>query len=151
MNRMRMRLLMRKNRHTTPQVSLTPLIDTALTLLVVFMVTAPIAHRSIAVDLPQGVSASPDSLQQSELIITITQREEIYVDTTPIPRDRYPVILTELIASLSQPVQIFLRVDKKASSGIAIELLSFLRSVEGVSCVAFDIDHHEPSQAQLKL
>ena len=37
-----------------PEISLTPLIDTALVLLVIFMVATPIMKNSLTIDLPKG-------------------------------------------------------------------------------------------------
>ena len=57
----------RTRRFSTPEISLTPLIDTALTLLVIFMITAPMIHNGIKVDLPQGNSKEVGS--QQELVV----------------------------------------------------------------------------------
>lgn len=149
MHKMRIRSLIKKQSRKTAQVSLTPLIDTALTLLVVFMVTAPIAHRFITVDLPAGTVASNDApKEQSTLTITITGTEAIYIDGTPIDRTSAYHTIAAAVERTHKPVMLFLRVDKKASSGVAIELLSFLRTLEGVESVSFDLDHQEQSIRQ---
>ena len=50
MNQRRRRL----RRVTLPEISLTPLIDTALVLLVIFMVATPMMRNAIHIDLPEG-------------------------------------------------------------------------------------------------
>ena len=51
-----MRSLNRRRRTSArePEITLTPLIDTALTLLIIFMVTTPMIHNAIKVNLPRG-------------------------------------------------------------------------------------------------
>jgi len=48
----------RKRRYKTvrsiPEITMTPLIDTALTLLVIFMITTPMIQKSFKIDLPKG-------------------------------------------------------------------------------------------------
>ena len=42
------------------EISLTPLIDMALTLLIIFMVTAPMLNNAIKVELPKGQAKEDD-------------------------------------------------------------------------------------------
>ena len=62
------RTLRYKRRRATAllDLSLTPLIDTALTLLIIFMITTPIIQNAIRVSLPKG--------HQEELIELLKQR-----------------------------------------------------------------------------
>ena len=53
-----------------PEITLTPLIDTALTLLIIFMVTAPTIHNALKFDLPKGESQEGGK-DTSELIVRI--------------------------------------------------------------------------------
>ena len=59
-----------------PEISLTPLIDTALTLLVIFMVTAPMIQHGIKVDLPHG--AAKEVSGQQELVVTMAKDGKLY-------------------------------------------------------------------------
>ena len=48
-----------------PEITLTPLIDTALTLLIIFMVTSPMINNGIKVDLPQGKVQEIQGIQEN--------------------------------------------------------------------------------------
>ena len=70
----------RGRRLQMPEVSLTPLIDTALTLLVIFMITAPMVQYGIKVDLPQG--KSKEVATQQELVVSIHRNGTMYSSYT---------------------------------------------------------------------
>ncbi|PCI74500.1 protein TolR, partial [Candidatus Dependentiae bacterium] len=65
---MRMR---KKNRQplVMPEIVLTPLIDVALTLVVILMVVSPIIKNGIKIDLPEGKSMEVSA--QQEIVIAI--------------------------------------------------------------------------------
>ena len=58
----------RKTGCLVPEITLTPLIDTALTLLIIFMVTTPMMHNAIKVNLPRG-NVKEDRGSKQELIV----------------------------------------------------------------------------------
>jgi biopolymer transport protein ExbD len=76
MNRLQQRKLRRKQ-STIPDITLTPLIDTALTLLIIFMVTSPVIHNAIKVDLPKG-NAQEGGRDLQELIVSIDNKGKIF-------------------------------------------------------------------------
>ena len=66
----------RRARPSPQEISLTPLIDTALTLLIIFMVTTPMMHNAIKVNLPQGKSNEAGG--QQELVVYLTSDEQLF-------------------------------------------------------------------------
>jgi biopolymer transport protein ExbD len=126
----------------TPNVSLTPLIDTALTLLVVFMVAAPVAHHAVHVDLPRGESTeSIAEKNDSEIIITIDRDGKIYLGKDAMKRPEVVDSVRKIVQNKKHAATVYLQVDRRSEAGLAIELLTDLRGVEGVDCVAFNIDN----------
>ncbi|MEX0940538.1 MAG: biopolymer transporter ExbD [Candidatus Babeliales bacterium] len=80
---MRSKRYKRRRTLSTPEVSLTPLIDTALTLLIIFMVTAPMINNAIKVELPKG-AIKEGGKEQQELVVTIDQKGEIYFNNKQV-------------------------------------------------------------------
>lgn len=70
----------RKKTITLPEITLTPLIDTALTLLIIFMVTTPMIQHSLKVKLPQGGNAQQAGSKAKPFTVTITKDNEIFVN-----------------------------------------------------------------------
>src|SRR5688572_28085736 len=72
-----------------PEICLTPLIDTALTLLVIFMVTTPMIQNSIKIDLPEGaINEAGSRTSQEELVVAIDKDAKIYVNSMPTSLDK---------------------------------------------------------------
>ena len=58
-----------RNNEALSQINVTPLVDVMLVLLVIFMVTAPILHQGVDVNLPK-VKAGPVSGDDVQLVVT---------------------------------------------------------------------------------
>ena len=63
------------------EINITPLVDTLLVLLIIFMVTAPAMTRTIGIDLPKADGARAERLPVSEekefLVVGIALNDEI--------------------------------------------------------------------------
>lgn len=123
----------RSNRFSAPEVTLTPLIDTALTLLVIFMITAPMVNNSgLKVDLPQGNSKEVGS--QQELVVTLSKEGTLFFNSFPISQ-------ASLVDSVKQAMNgredlpVYIRGDKSVSYGQVIEIVDMLKFA-GVKYVA---------------
>jgi biopolymer transport protein ExbD len=126
----------RKKRRTTtlPEITLTPLIDTALTLLIIFMVTAPMINNAIKVDLPKG-KAQEVADNTQELTVFINKDEKLFLNGTAIDSSQ------ELIDSIKKTIgknkdrTVCVKADKLVKYGHVIELIDHIKVVGGVSYV----------------
>ncbi len=132
MHRLKQRRLKKKMALT--EISLTPLIDTALTLLVIFMVTSPLMHNAIKITLPKGHAKEDVGLQQDI---------EIYVDKDgKIFCDGNEVLLADLVLLLQQKVgvdrekTVYVRADTAVPYGHVIELVDHIKAIGGIKYVA---------------
>ena len=122
----------RRRRFNMPEVSLTPLIDTALTLLLIFMVTAPMVHNGIKVALPHG--QTKEAGEQQELVVSMTGDGALYLGSERVERK-------PLMASLQKTMQdhgewpVYVRADEALSYGTIISLVDELKQ-SGVQLVA---------------
>ncbi|HZW60984.1 MAG TPA: biopolymer transporter ExbD, partial [Candidatus Babeliales bacterium] len=128
----------RRNRRTLaalPEIGLTPLIDTALTLLIIFMVTSPMINNVIKVELPKG-RANEDSGTKQELIVFVDKDAHIYLN------DQKMNNLDELIKKIKAQVgndanrTVFVKADQTVHYGNVIELVDHIKVVGGISYVA---------------
>jgi len=129
-NRSRRRRLTAMN-----DVSLTPLIDTALTLLIIFMVATPMMRNSIRVTLPKG-QAQEDNSKQQDLVVQISENKELQFNGDTIKG------LDQLIAQLKKTIGtqqdrvVHVYGAKNVDYGFVIELVDSLKSVGGIRHVA---------------
>lgn len=127
---------------TAPNISLTPLIDTALTLLVVFMVAAPVAHHAVQVDLPQGSNDNKSVIEspQHEFTITIDRAGNLFLDRTMMKRPEVINAIRNSLKNSKKSPTLYLQVDRASQAGLAIEMLTELQGIEGIGCVEFAIE-----------
>jgi biopolymer transport protein TolR len=114
-----------RNGEALSQINVTPLVDVMLVLLVIFMVTAPILHQGIDVNLPQ-VRAAAITGDEVQLVVTVTAGGSVYLnDTTLTP----PELLAKLQAVLrDQPDRgVFLRADAAVPYGEVMRVIGSLR------------------------
>jgi biopolymer transport protein ExbD len=64
-------------------INTTPLVDVMLVLLVVFLVTAPVLHRAVPVDLPR-VDAAPVDARRAPIRVSIDAQGSLSVDGEPV-------------------------------------------------------------------
>ena len=127
----------RKRRPATvlPEITLTPLIDTALTLLVIFMVTTPMMNNAIKVELPKSQSNEDNGAKQ-ELVVFVDQHEKLFLNGEAVKS------LDNLIKDLKSAVgkdanrTVFVKADKNVAYGNVIELVDHIKVVGGISYVA---------------
>ncbi len=113
---------------------LTPLIDTALTLLVIFMVTSPMVNNVIKISLPKG--------QAKEDVGSSAQDPEIYIDSNNVIHYGGSIVTSsELLASLKQKCTeqtaytVIVKADENARYGSIIELIDDMKVLSGVEGV----------------
>ena len=120
------------------EVSLTPLIDTALTLLIIFMVTTPMIHNAIRVDLPKGNAQEAGNQQQQELTVAINKSGTMFFNDKPVTLDTLgPVVKAHLAQHSSQGnKRVWIKIDKANSCDTLIGAIDCIKVIGGVQDVA---------------
>ena len=131
----RLRTSRRRARKTIAEVSLTPLIDTALTLLIIFMVTAPIMNNSIRVTLPKGQSRE-DAGAKQELIVTIDRQGRLFFNGQPAATSDILIALIKKQVAQNDDKTVFVQADETVFYGKVLELVDNIKVVGGISYVA---------------
>lgn len=118
-----------------PKVSLTPLIDTALTLLIIFMITAPMMTNIIKVELPSSRVDESVGHEQQEFIVSIDKEKNLYFNAQKIS-------MTKLIKKLKIEIGkkedsiVFVQADQGVAYGQVIDVVDTLKTVGGIKYVA---------------
>lgn len=116
------------------EIPLTPLIDTALTLLIIFMLTTPMMDSSIKLNLPSAHQSSSEQERQ-ELIVSINKEGKIIIDDTPCSADQLQDKLGQLIKN-NEKKTVFVRADQGVQYGQVVQVVDQLKMLEGVQYVA---------------
>ena len=123
-----------RGRHALTDIPLTPLLDTILTLLVIFMITAPMAPNSVRVDLPKG-SAKESGKVPEELVIYLNKEQKMFFNGQELLMD--PLIAT-LVRSIKtdENKTVFVKADQAVTYGRVLELVDRIKTLAGVKYVA---------------
>lgn len=117
------------------EVSLTPLIDTALTLLVIFMVTTPLVNNAIKITLPSG-KAREDNNARQELVVYLDAKEQLYFNGTRVSTKQQLLETLKNTVGQQKEQTVFVKADTAVHYGNVIELVDEIKVVGGVSYVA---------------
>ncbi|MDP2027813.1 biopolymer transporter ExbD [Sulfuriferula sp.] len=105
-------------------INITPMLDLAYVLLVIFIIMTTASVQGIKVNLPKA-SASPSLAKPSTKAITIDENGQIYLDTYPVSMEELESRLRQIKASTpSFPVVI--KGDTKVQYGKVAEVLELL-------------------------
>ncbi|MEW6678649.1 MAG: biopolymer transporter ExbD [Pseudomonadota bacterium] len=123
-----MRRRIRANSRIYDELNLTPLMDLAWNLLIVFIIMATASVQGITVDLPQA-SETPSMAKPKTKAITITEEGHIYLDT-------YQVSLEELEQRLAAykaadpSLPVVVKGDARIQYQVVIEVLDVVKRLE---------------------
>ena len=107
------------------EINVTSLVDVAFTLLVIFIITAPILQGGVEVELPQA-EAGPIT-QAEGVVVTIAEDGQIFLDDTPMAsREEFLEFLPAYLEGKGNP-PVFVRGDRRVIYGEVMELFGMLR------------------------
>lgn len=115
-------------------IPLTPLIDTALTLLVIFIVAAPMMHNAIKVTLPRGTQQESKDLKP-ELVVYVDAQNDLYWDGKKMNVADICAAVKNVCGNKRDQV-LFVKADAASSSGTVLELIDSIKGIGGVQHVA---------------
>ena len=113
------------------EINITPLVDTLLVLLIIFMVTAPAMTRSVGIELPEpkhGSKAESVTKEKKKFaVIGLNAKKQFVYEEIKYAQEEFFQKFPMLIEGL-EPEKIFLHADKKVVYEQIIELMTFLQS-----------------------
>jgi len=122
------------------EINVTSLVDVAFTLLVIFMITAPILQGGVEVAIPKAPSAP---LQVAEgLVITVDRDGQIYVDDDVFTREEFAATIVQMVERKGGPT-VYVRGDRDVPYGSVLWVIGTLKEseIDAVSLIADpDID-----------
>ncbi|MDT8436061.1 MAG: biopolymer transporter ExbD [Gemmatimonadota bacterium] len=117
------------------EINVTSLVDVAFTLLVIFMITAPILQGGIEVAVPRAPAAP---LQVSEgLVVTVDRDGGIFVEDDPVTREEFAAAIGPLVERRGAET-VYVKGDTDVPYGAVLWVVGTLKEAEidAVSLVA---------------
>lgn len=127
-----------RSRPVMPEMILTPLIDTVLVLLVVFMLTTPILHNYVAIELPTGSSNDGEVATQAgaeALTVSLDKGGAVFINDMKVAREKFFDELEKKLAGAQDRV-VFVSADRSIPYGTVIQIVDDIKYLGGVKYVA---------------
>ncbi|HEX8392178.1 MAG TPA: biopolymer transporter ExbD [Longimicrobium sp.] len=115
----------RKDLGYAAEINVTALVDVVLTLLVVFMITAPMMQGGVEVNVPRARTQSVPSAEG--LVVTVDKAGQIYIGEAPVRMEefaaQFPAIVKERGAS-----SVYLKADEAVPYGRVVQVLGMMKA-----------------------
>jgi biopolymer transport protein TolR len=111
----------------TAEINMTSLIDVAFTLLVIFIITAPIMQGGVEVQVPRARAetiTSPDGV-----IVSIDREGQIYIGEASASWEEFEAALSDAVRS-EQARNIYLRADEGVNYGRVLQVLGAMKGLD---------------------
>lgn len=115
----------RRNSGLIQDLNFTNLVDVALTVLVVFIITAPMMTPGIDVNLPRTDASLPHD--EEGITISIKENKSVYIENDRISINEFESRLKKILEKKPPGVTVYLRADKNIDYGFVIEVIGIMR------------------------
>jgi len=117
------------------EINVTSLVDVAFTLLVIFMITAPILQGGVEIAVPKAPAAP---LQVSEgLVISIDREGRIYLDDAEVTDEEFEASVLDVVRRRGGPT-VYVKGDAAVPYGVVLRVIGRLKEadIDAISLVA---------------
>lgn len=115
----------RGNRSDLPlnaEINVTSLVDVAFTLLIIFIITAPIMQGGIEVAVPRA-EVQPLTAQDDPFYVTVTRDGQIYLAETPMTPQEFEEAFPQMAAAV-QLERVYIRGDSLSNWGPVLKVIA---------------------------
>ena len=117
----------KKNRLTAlTEINVTPLIDLAFALLIIFMIATPLLEQTIPINLPGEVSKPQLDVKNDIQVVSISRQGELYWGSKKVTEAEMKVLLQETSKADVVPV-LRIRADKELPYERVIGLIDLIK------------------------
>ena len=110
-------------------LDLAPMIDIVFLLLIFFMLTSSFSQPSIKLDLPKAIQSDPK--KQENIVISINQQGEIYLNSKLVSKDEFKFSLQEKLNNNPEK-SVHIKGDENMSYGTFVEVMDGVRQAGAV-------------------
>lgn len=127
-------------------INVTPLVDVALVLLIIFMVAAPLLTTGVPLQLPETSADALPTPEEAPLTVQIDAQGVVYIQDEPIPPGNLTARLTAIAQERGED-QVYLRADASLDYGRVMSVMGALKE-GGFRSVALVTDPPPAEDAQ---
>jgi biopolymer transport protein TolR len=109
------------------EINMTSLIDVAFTLLVIFIITAPILQSNIEVNVPRA-QAEPISTPEG-VVVSVNRDGKIFIGEAETPWEQFETALPDVVRR-QRASSIYLRADRGVPYGQVLQVLGAMKALD---------------------
>lgn len=106
------------------EINVTSLVDVAFTLLIIFMITAPILQGGIEIDVPEA-AAGPLSTSEA-LVISIDGSGQIFLDDVEVTFEEFDGTIEQVLGRREER-DVFVKADQTLQFGVVARVMGRLQ------------------------
>jgi len=125
----------RRSRIALPEITLTPLIDTVLVLLIIFMMAMPVLQTYIPVDLPQADQNTTSAQTSEPVSVHVDRNQQHYVNGAQVARNEISQKVTQALQN-TEDKGIIVYGDAQITYGTIVALLDDVKAIHAAEYVA---------------
>jgi len=126
-----------RKRNVRAEMNITPMVDIVFTLLIIFMVAAPLIEQGVDLDLPQTETVAIESPKDKFIVRVFSGKKEsenqIFIDKTEVPLKELEVKL-KTNAFLQEKKEIYLHASRDLSYGYVVRIMAIMKKA-GVNSI----------------
>jgi biopolymer transport protein TolR len=111
-------------------INVTSLVDVAFTLLVIFIITAPMLQGGVEVNVPEA-DVAPLTHQDEPFMITVDQDGRIFLAETEVALEDFATSVPQLLRA-AQAQMVYIKGDSLAGYGRVLNVIAAVARVEGI-------------------
>ena len=110
------------------EINVTPLLDLAFVLLIIFIITTPLFEQAIGVNLAKAAKAAEQQKVPRGRTVSIDKAGQLYIDRSPVDFDMLKLSMSAL-ANESPDAAVLVRVDKQQQFEKFVQVIDVLKGV----------------------
>jgi biopolymer transport protein TolR len=111
-------------------INVTSLVDVAFTLLVIFIITAPMLQGGVEVDVPEA-QVAPLTHQDEPFYVTVDRDGRVFIAETEVPMEDFETSFPQLLRA-AQAQMVYIQGDSLAGYGRVLDVIATVSRVEGI-------------------
>ena len=112
------------------EINVTSLVDVAFTLLIIFIITAPMLQGGVEVQVPEA-EVSPLTSQDKPFIVTIDREGRVFIAETEVGKEEFRTAFPQMLRA-AQADMVYIKGDSAANYGWVFGVIATVANVEGI-------------------
>jgi biopolymer transport protein TolR len=113
------------------EINVTSMVDVAFTLLVIFIITAPMLQGGVEIQVPEA-DVAPISSENEPIYVTVKEDGQVFLAETPVPAEDLRTGLPQMLRAVDART-VFIRGDAGADYEDVLQVIATLSRVEGIT------------------